>query len=472
MPGAKGPVTGLALKPEKLLSEIFETRLERAAAKRVIVVGAGLAGLAAAYELFRVGYDVTVLEARNRLGGRVLSLNDVVSGKNVEGGGELIGSNHPTWLSYKRHFHLQFLPVRDGTNSPIVLHGKLLTKKQAKDLSREMDLATNAISRDARDVHPFEPWNQPSAREMDRMSVGLRIRQLKVSRLCKIALDAQLSNDNGVPCNDQSYLGLLAMVQGGGGESYWTETEVYRCKGGNYELIGRLARPLGDNLRLESPVKRINIDHSTASVKLYSGKILSCDDVILAVPPSAWNAITFDPPLPARLRPKPQMGKNVKFLIHLQDQFWRGTAISPDMSSDGPIGQTWHSTQAQPGPGAALVAFSGAARATTCSAWKPLARPRRYVITLGRVYRGLRSSYVEGRFMNWPSEPWTRASYSFPATEEVVRCGPVLLDGIMDRLHFAGEHTCYGFVGYMEGALYSGVRVAKQLARRDELYKS
>ena len=77
-----------------LLSERFNG-LARAAAGRVVVIGGGFSGLAAAYELSRAGYEVTVAEARNRVGGRVISFSDLVPGKNVEGGGELIGSNHP-----------------------------------------------------------------------------------------------------------------------------------------------------------------------------------------------------------------------------------------------------------------------------------------------------------------------------------------------------------------------------------------
>jgi monoamine oxidase len=81
----------LAAAGALLLSDSFSGPA-RAAAGRVVVVGAGFSGLAAAYELSRVGYEVTVVEARNRVGGRVLSFSDLVPGKVVEGGGELIGS--------------------------------------------------------------------------------------------------------------------------------------------------------------------------------------------------------------------------------------------------------------------------------------------------------------------------------------------------------------------------------------------
>src|SRR5260221_2240678 len=364
-PRAAGPVTGFAVNRPRLLSESFEQRPAASVGKRVIVVGAGFAGLAAAYEMFRLGYDVMILEARKRLGGRVFSLNDVVSGKNVEGGGELIGSNHPTWLSYRDHFNLNFLHVHDGISSPIVLQGKRLTERESRKLSKDIDLATDEINTEARKlVNQFQPWTQPKALDLDKLSLGMRIRQLGVSRRCKIALAAQFSNDNGVSCDNQSYLGVLAMIKGGGVEHFWNETEVYRCEGGNQQLAIKLAHPFDDqHLKLNSPVKEINIGESSASVLLHSRDRLSADDVILAVPPSVWDSIVFDPALPLSLRPKPQMGKNVKFIISLNEEFWIGTGISPDMSSDGPIGQTWHSTQEQSGNGAALVAFSGSDRA-------------------------------------------------------------------------------------------------------------
>jgi monoamine oxidase len=73
--------------------------------------------------------------------------------------------------------------------------------------------------------------------------------------------------------------------------------------------------------------------------------------------------------------------------------------------------------------------------------------------------------------MDWLTDPWARGTYSFPAPGEVATCGPVLAAPFERRLHFIGEHTCFAFTGWMEGALSSGVRLARKLAQRDGLFR-
>src|SRR5689334_12943747 len=107
--------------------------------RTVVVIGAGLAGLCAAYELQGLKYHVHVYEARNRVGGRVESLKTFAAGKTAEAGGELIGSNHPLWNSYRRHFNLKFTDVKDYGNSPVRLHGETLTFKDSQDLMDELE---------------------------------------------------------------------------------------------------------------------------------------------------------------------------------------------------------------------------------------------------------------------------------------------------------------------------------------------
>jgi monoamine oxidase len=444
---------------------------QRANRRRVIVIGGGFSGLTAAHELRAAGYDVTVLEARNRVGGRVISFHDLVPGRTVEGGAELIGSNHPAWMAYRDRFKLSFLDVTENEDaeSPIVLNGRRLTKDESDELWETMQKAFNTILNDAARVSdPHQPWLAPDAQALDRRSLGAWIAQLQTSPLCREGLDAMMTADNGVGVSWQSYLGNLAMINGHGLEKYWTETEVFRCAGGNQQLAMKLADGIGrDRVLLRTPVTAVRVDDTRASVKTSSGQTFEADEVILTVPPPVWRRIAFDPPLPPALAP--QMGANVKFLMALNGRFWQRLKVAPELLSDGPVQLTWEATDNQKGPGgAAMVAFSGGPSAEICREWSATERTNRYLTEVGRVFPGIRSAFVRARFMDWPSDPWVRASYSFPAPGQVTLMGPLLQAG-MGRLHFAGEHTCYAFVGYMEGGLHSGAKIAKRIAERDGL---
>ncbi|CAN5358094.1 FAD-dependent oxidoreductase [soil metagenome] len=452
-----------------LLSAHFGPLTAQQKGGRVVVIGAGFSGLAAAHELSRAGYDVTVVEARNRIGGRVITFSDLVPGKTVEGGAELIGSNHPAWLGYAEQFKLEFLDVsEEDAEFPIVLDGKRLSGDDSEALWTEMEEAFNTIISDAATVDADRPWTSPNADPLDRRTLASWIENLEASPLCKSALRTMMMADNGVVTEWQSYLANLAMVKGGGLEKYWDESEVYRCKGGNQQLATRLAGAIGTSRVLtQTPVRAVVTTDDGARVTLANGKVLDADHVILTAPPSVWNKIAFDPALPHGLIP--QMANNVKCLLAFRSAFWRRAELAPDLLSDGPVNLTWHGTDGQAGAGEALVAFSGGPSADVCREWGAK-RIEGYLADLEKVYRGIRPSYTRARFMDWPGDAWAKASYSFPAPGQVTAQGPTLFDGI-GRLHFAGEYTSYAFMGYMEGALNSGARVARQIAAGDGVVK-
>lgn len=446
-----------------LLSERFSFAQPRASGPRVVVIGAGFAGLAAAYELSRAGADVTVLEARNRVGGRVLSFHDLVPGGTMEGGAELIGTNHPIWMDYKQRFGLSFIDItEEDAEAPIVLNGKRLTAAESEKLWEDMTAALAALNADAAKIaDPFAAWTAPDAAAWDRRSLGDWIAGLGAPALCKAGIDAQMVADNGVATAWQSYLGNLTMIKGGGVEKFWTETEVFRCAGGSQQLALKLAAAIGSTrVRLREPASAIEATDRGVTVTA-GGTKHEGDYAILAVPPLTWNKIAFTPRL--HLSGVPQMGSNVKFLMKVRDLYWRRPHLGPEAFSDGPVHLTWHSTQHQKVVGAGVVAFSGGPAADTCRGWSATERTERYLSALSPVYSGLRASFERARFMDWPSDPWVKGSYSFPAPGEVTTLGPQLQQPLGGRVFLAGEHTCYAFVGYMEGALQSGARAAKRI---------
>jgi monoamine oxidase len=154
----------------------------------------------------------------------------------------------------------------------------------------------------------------------------------------------------------------------------------------------------------------------------------------------------------------PQMGVNVKFLARLHQEVW--LPASPDALTSDFVSETWHGTDHQTQSGdICVVGFSGAAAATDAMARYKASGTKDFVSLFTAIYPKFRAQFVDGRFMDWPNETWTKAGYSNPAPGEITTIGKTLYQGI-GRLHFAGEHACYQFPGYMEGALRSGARAA------------
>jgi monoamine oxidase len=260
------------------------------------------------------------------------------------------------------------------------------------------------------------------------------------------------------------------MIKGGGLDRYWNDTEVYRCIGGNQQLAQCFERQLNfgkTRVHKNSPVWKIGRSEHTAQVFVTGRKRpYQADHVILAIPPSVWHTIDFtDRKLATRLAQAPLMGSNVKYLMRLRRRFWQDFGSSPTLSEDGPVDITWETTEAEPDDRGkiGLVAFSGAQDSAKCASWRNSLRRRYYVGALKPPYPDIDREIRRDRFMDWPHEPWTEASYYFPRCRDIMRWGLFWKEGYQGWLHFAGEHTCFAFVGYMEGALASGFRLARRL---------
>jgi len=440
------------------------------AGRRVVVVGAGFAGLACAAELRAAGYETTILEARDRVGGRVHTLTDFVPRKTVEAGGEFIGSNHPTWLAYAERFKLQLVetPQTHDFNSPVIVDGKPLGKLSLLAVFQQIEEVHRRLNELAAPLDADRPWEFAEARELDELSAGVWFDRQELKPLARRVLETESISYSGVPTAQESFLGLLTVVKGGGLDKFWTESEAFHCLGGNQQLAQRLVDTIGsDRIKLQSPVERVVCADARVVVTCRDGSVHEGEDVVLATPPPTWSSIKFEPALPAELRP--QMGRNVKFLLALRDAFWEKSDLPATSMSDGLIGFTWDGTAGQPGgPEQGMVAFAGGAEAQQLHEMSAEDRQRALTSEISARYPGFSESFVRAQFIDWLAQKWTGGSYSTPAPGQVTQQGPVLERG-QGRLHFAGEHACLKFVGYMEGALQSGATVARRLARRDGL---
>ncbi len=436
---------------------------------RVVVVGAGFAGLACADQLRRRGAEVTVLEASDRPGGRVFTDRAFIEDKNVELGGEFIGENHPTWIAYAKRLKLKLVEAEEYEgDTALIQSGQVVSAEKADQLYEEVDAALAKLIEMSKSIDPIRPWTSPGAKELDARSFQDWVTKSSLSAEAKQLILLEEEADQGVPPEKMSLLCYLALVNGHGGKDYYEITETHRLRGGNDRLASAMARNLGDAVKYKSLAVAIERRADGATVKTNEGRSFDADAVVLAIAPSVWNTIQFTPKLDPALRP--QMGSNVKLLTALDKPVWEETKRHPDLVSDGVVNLTWVSADGKGGANDPIgfTLFSGGRYSEKLRALGPQDRARQAIASIAPAYPNLADHVKKDRFMDWPAHPRAKASYSFPAPGQVTAFGPALVDGINDGLaplRFAGEHTAYGFIGYMEGALSSGVRVAKELVK-------
>lgn len=445
-------------------------RAGRDSSPRVIVIGAGLAGLACAHELRDAGADVYVYDARERVGGRVVSMEDIVAGKVVEGGGEFIGANHPRWIGYAERFGIDLRPSEpenaDQLEWPILVNNRFLAKPEADPVWDALDALTARLNAPARAVIAHEPWASEGAESLDSQTVAQWLKEQDIDDDVRTLARASLEAELGVALEHASMLALLAIIRGGGVEDFWAHNDDYRAVGGAQSLARAFAERMKGRVILNTPVAKITHEGPRTGVTLADGKFVRADAIVLATPPSAWKTLTLagnDTLLDRSV----QMGLASKLVAQAPDAFWTRLNAAPIGLTDTDTQMIWATTAGQPSPNPmdtreVMLGFSGGPAAERIRA---VDRPTRDSVMLraaARLWPGQAEGLTTVRFMDWRADRWAQAAYSFPEPGQVTTVCKALRDPL-GVVHFAGEHCSTAFTGRMEGALESGSRAARAI---------
>lgn len=404
---------------------------------RVVVVGAGLAGLVCARELERAGFRATVYEARDRVGGRVLTLRDTFDGgKYAEAGAEFVGERHTHMRALAQSYGIRLEEVRPQ-------HGVVYRRERRTPYEEFATLPVRA------DVQRF--WARLASlrgRALDARSAASLVRELQLTDRARFLVEHDLRDTYGVEAENLSLLFLAEQARLGRGRD-----RRFRLRGGADLLPLAVARGL--DVRLETPVHRIEQRPNGVTVGA-GGDEIDAERCVLAVPVPLLGSIEYEPGLPPVLSAAIERlgyGHGVKTVLQYEHRPGGGAVLT-----DLTFQTAWDT-------GARLVtAYTTGRNGILYGTVSPRSRVMLAADELDEVFPGSRGLVELGETVSWHTDGWSRGTAVAYAPAHVGRFREALRRPV-GRLLLAGEHTD-DFTGTMEGAVRSGLRAATLVAAR------
>ena len=440
----------------------------------VIVVGAGIAGLTAAYRLQRAGVHVRVYDGQNRIGGRMLSLrNYFPDGQVVELGGELIDTNHSAirTLASELGIELDDLATDDPKLANDIWYFDGARRSEREVIEAFMPVAARIESDLARIGDGEITWQTQSAAaaDLDRTTLAQWLDGAGVSGWFRKLLDVGFTTEYGLEIDRQSALNLLTMIDTTPEpfRIYGESDERFHVRGGNDRIPTALASRLGDRIELNAMLQRIRrrpdgmlectFDRGSSTF------VAAAPQVIVSIPFTMLRSVAIDVELPERKRRAIEQlgyGTNAKLMIGFHDRTWRTRYGSNGSTlTDLPYQLTWETSRLQPGASGVLTNFTGGAYGAALGTGAADARATETAAQLDRIFPGLAAQRGKEARMHWPTQPFVRASYACYLPGQWTTMRGVEGESVQN-LHFAGEHCSLDSQGFMNGGCETGERAA------------
>ena len=453
-----------------------------AGAPKIAIVGAGLAGLSAAYSLRQAGYVADVYEGNDRVGGRCWTLRDAFpEGQIAEHGGELIDQSHGAIRNLTQELGLKLDNLlsaeQNGTELSAYFDG---APYSFTEITSDLKAAWQKIHKDVSAAsYPtlFDSYTQRGY-ELDHLSIVDWIEESipggissRLGQLLDVAYNIEYGGESSV----QSSLNLLYLLgYSGQGQLriFGPSNEKYHVVGGNDQIPARLAELLPGQIRtgMELVAVRLNAGGGyTLTFRQGSGTTtVSADRVILALPFSILRSSVdltkagFEKLKLTAIREQ-GMGTNSKLHVQFTSRFWREQGANGDTFSDRGYQNTWEVTRGQPGRSGILVDYTGGKIGASFGTGTAASRAKQFLAQVEPVLPGATKAWNGRAELDfWTGYRWTKGSYAYWKVGQYQRFA-----GIEGRRQghclFAGEHTSVDFQGYLNGAVETGQRAAAEI---------
>jgi len=467
---AAGLAGGLFSFPDK--GEAFPT------SPSIAIIGAGIAGLNAAYQLKKAGYSAIIYEARSRIGGRMHSV-DMGNGLIVDVGAELINTDHADMLELVNELGVElFNRKQDQTSLPYpqaayYFNGIAIAESQLAD---DLRLIAEQMNQDAALLDA--DWDT-YAPQFDQLSVKDYL-ELHADKIAKPYLYELFSNmihtEFGVELDESSaiqYILLLPVVDGQSVDLLSYSDETYSVVGGSAQITNALGEQLAGQIRLGQKLTQIKKYSKQFQLVFSDNSIVLADLVIVAIPFPVLNAVAIDAPLPNLLRrfiKEAKLGANEKIIAGFTNRFWQQVKGFTDAAwSDLGFSEVWDETQRQPDrhDGALNFFLGGNQTRWLAGRHEAIKLGKHFIYKLNKFIPGACTS-ATGQFVHsaWAKSPLTMGGYANFKPGQLSRFGRLLwIESDIasenqqvnaGNLIFAGEHLSDAFYGFMNGAAQTG----------------
>lgn len=457
--------SGLTLFPSLINARNFSDK------KNIVIVGGGMAGLNAAYQLKKMGLAATLYEAAARSGGRMFTLKNYF-GNNLttDLGGEFVDANHDDILQLVKELGLECYDLRTDRLEKEVLYfnGNAFTEK---DLSAALKPYVAQLAKDIASLpEEINYKNAAQFEQLDKQSIKEYLTAIGIDGWLYNYLDVMLCREYGMEITEQSAINFLIMLDKAG--DFYGEHEIYKIKGGSQHLTDAIYAQVKSQVKLKHALIAIKEKNNQYQLSFSNNNTvinINADYVIMALPYSILRSIKIELVMPEGKRKcidEFGYGNSSKFIMGMNKKPWRAGSKQGYTFTDESFGCGWDSTHMQSNELASFTVFGGGQSSDKIFERSQQQLVQDFIPAVNKIFAGTDKIFTGKQIkFCWAKQPFIKAGYtSFKKGQYSTIVGweaePV------GNIYFAGEHVSGQFQGFMNGAAETGKKAAEQIAAK------